>query len=158
MSIAIAALLGYSMAYPNYPASFISNLEQQIAAGGTAEEVQAMQAQLESLQHQQQFWPAQMLGWGGISLVLLLVMTATLYLPIRYRLDEKGVTVFFLGAPNFRKWGHYRNFYQHDTGVHLTTMPTPSALDPFRGHYLRYSNNRDEVAAFIKAHVVVENQ
>jgi len=156
MSIAIALLLGYAMAYPNFPDSYITDLEQKIETGGAVEEVLALQTQLDCLLRQQEFWPIQLLGWAGISLALLLAMTATLYLPIRYRLDEKGVMVFFLGAPNFRRWSHYRNFYVHDTGIHLTTMPTPSALDPFRGHYLRFDNNSEEVAAYIKAHIVVE--
>ncbi len=103
------------------------------------------------------WWP-QCIGWGGLSLLLLLGMTATIFLPVRYKLDVQGVTVSFLGAPSFRKWAHYRNFYSHDTGVHLTTMPTPSGLDPFRGHYLQYGaadsmGRREQVLAFVQQHL-----
>ncbi len=94
-----------------------------------------------------------MLAWGGVSLLLLLGFTAVIYLPVRYKLDSRGATVTFLGAPSFRPWEHYRNFYVHDTGVHLTTMPKPSGLDPFRGHFLQYSGNREAVVSYIKAHL-----
>lgn len=146
-------MLGFSMAYPNIPDSYIANLEQVVSEQADHAEAQA---ELSGLLRQREIWPQQVVGWAGISLMLLLVMTAALYLPIRYRLDTKGVTVFFIGAPNFRKWGHYRNYYIHDTGVHLTTMPTPSPLDPFRGHFLRFDQNRDEVMAYIKERIIVE--
>jgi len=98
------------------------------------------------------WWPA-MLGWGGIGFLLLVGMTMSLYLPVRYTLDDKGVMVRFFGAPSFRRWEHYRNYYPHDSGVHLTTMPQPSALDPFRGHFLLYDGNKREVDAYIAHHM-----
>jgi hypothetical protein len=103
------------------------------------------------------WWP-QALGWGGVSLLLLLGMTATIFLPVRYKLDLQGVTVYFLGAPSFRKWEHYRNFYVHKTGVHLTTLPQPSGLDPFRGHFLQYGaadgpGTAEQVAQYVEEHL-----
>ena len=154
LSIAISLMLGFSMAYPNIPESYIANLEQVVSEQS---DNAAAQDELAGLMLQQEIWPQQLVGWAGISLLLLLAMTSTLYLEVRYRLDPEGVTVFFLGAANFRKWQHYRNFYVHDTGVHLTTMPKPSPLDPFRGHFLRFDQNRDEVVAYIKGQISVEN-
>jgi hypothetical protein len=98
------------------------------------------------------WWP-QALGWGGVALLMLVGSTASLFLPVRYRLDPRGVTVWFLAAPSFRPWEHYRNYYVHDTGVHLTTMPTPSGLDPFRGHLLLYAGNKASVVEYIKGHI-----
>ena len=101
---------------------------------------------------QPNWWP-QAIGWGGFSLLALLGMTANLFLPVSYLLDNRGVTVRFLGLPSFRPWGHYRNYYAHDTGVHLTTMPDPSPLDPFRGHLLLFARNREDVMALVRAHI-----
>jgi hypothetical protein len=101
---------------------------------------------------QPDWWP-QALGWGGFSLLVLLGMCANLFLPVSYQLDARGVTVRFLGVPSFRPWDHYRNYYSHDTGVHLTTMPEPSPLDPFRGHLLLFAGNRTEVMGMVKAHI-----
>lgn len=95
----------------------------------------------------------ELLRWGGFALVFLLAGTASLFLPVRYRLDERGVTVWFLGVPSSRPWQHYRNYYLHATGVHLTTMPRPSALDPFRGHFLLFAGNREQVAPVLASHL-----
>lgn len=97
-------------------------------------------------------WP-EALAWGGLGLLLMLGMTAAVFLPVSYKLDEYGVTVRFFGTAGFRPWSHYRNFYDHPTGAHLTTMPKPSALDPFRGHYLLYRGNRAEVVAILQAQI-----
>jgi hypothetical protein len=104
-----------------------------------------------------QWWP-HALGFATVSLILLLGTTATIYLPVGYKLDARGVTVYFLGTASFRQWEHYRNFYVHPNGVHLTTMPKPSRLDPFRGHMLQFSERggagvKEAVCAFIRARI-----
>jgi len=100
--------------------------------------------------------PGSALGWSAFALLLLLGMTATIFTPVSYRLDEKGVSVRFVGTPSFRRWEHYRNYYVHKPGVHLTTMPQPSALDPFRGHMLMFDGNREAVVEYIARHIVKE--
>lgn len=84
-------------------------------------------------------------------------MTLSLLVPIGYTLDEKGVTVRFLGVPSFRQWQHYRNVYVHKNGVFLTSMRKPSGLDPFRGHFLLLtSENRDVIVLYAKRHIKAE--
>jgi len=96
-------------------------------------------------------------AYAPLAFLLLFGMTLTLFVPVTYRLDENGVTVFFLGTRSFRPWNHYKNFYPHKEGVFLTSMPKPSPLDPFRGHFLRFSENRDEVLAYLKSHIIRTN-
>jgi hypothetical protein len=103
------------------------------------------------------WWP-QAIGWSAMSLALLVGMNALVVLPVRYRLDGSGVTVWFLGVPSTRPWNHYRNAYFHRRLVHLTTLPRPSALDPFRGHALQFDpqaaqGNRAAVEPFIEQHL-----
>jgi len=103
------------------------------------------------------WWP-EMIGWSTVSFLLLFGMTSLIYLPVRYKLDARGVTVYFLGAPSFRAWTHYRNYYPHKDVVHLTTMPRPSPLDPFRGHSLQFGSAdtpgaRERVLAMLAAHI-----
>lgn len=84
-------------------------------------------------------------------------MTLSLLVPIRYVLDEKGVTVRFVGVPSFRQWQHYRNVYVHKNGIFLTSMRKPSGLDPFRGHFLLFTGeNRDLVVSYAKRHIKSE--
>jgi hypothetical protein len=170
ITLLIALLAGFSVTYPNYPEASLSNLREEVASGfdipsGPTEpmgEVRPLEPQeleqrrklLEQLEFQRQYWPLQMLAWGFMAALLLVGMTATLYLPVRHRLDDKGVTVWMLGVPNFRAWSHYRNHYFHDNGVYLTSLPQPMPrLDPFRGHFMRYGGNRAEVEAYVREHL-----
>ena len=92
-------------------------------------------------------------GWTGLAAVLLFGATLSMLVPIRYRLDESGVTVHFLGIRSFRPWAHYRNFYSHGNGIFLTAMARPSALDPFRGHFIFFNRNREQVVAYAGRHI-----
>lgn len=133
LCVIVALIGGFAFTYPNYSAEALSAAEQAARDN----------------------WWVSMIGWSGLSLLLLLGMTAAIYLPVRYTLDARGVTTRFLGVPTHRRWDHYRNFYVHDAGVHLTTMPQPSRLDPFRGHFLQFAGNRGEVVAFIERHMTL---
>ena len=161
--IAVAALFGYTVSVPNFSPDLRAHYEQQAqieldlaaeqAAGRmTAQEallVERARRNLEQFDAQPERWHGQWLAWSGISLLFLLGMTLVIYTPVGYKLDARGVTVRFLGVNSFRPWDHYRNFYAHPRVVHLTTMPKPSRLDPFRGHPLQFSGNRDAVLAYL---------
>jgi len=88
-----------------------------------------------------------------LALVFMFGATLSMLVPISYRFDADGVTVFFLGTRNFRRWEHYRNCYVHQNGVFLTSMPKPSGLDPFRGHFLLFAGNREEVASYARERI-----
>jgi len=92
-------------------------------------------------------------GFAGLAILLMFGMTLSMLVPIRYEFNNKGVIVFFLGTRSFRRWAHYRNFYVHKEGVFLTSMKKPSRLDPFRGHFLYYGGNRDEVVDYARKHI-----
>jgi len=148
--LAVALLAGFSFNYPNYATTPQATADGQLE--GPSADTQAEQEQLaEARAH----WIGQAIGWSFISFVLLISLTAMIYLPVRYKLDARGITTYLAGVPTHRPWSHYRNFYVHDTGVHVTTMPEPSALDAFRGHYLQFAENRDEVVAFLEKYMTL---
>ncbi|MEZ5337652.1 MAG: hypothetical protein R3F46_05250 [bacterium] len=163
LSLLLAVLLSWSVTVPNVPLEY----EQQLVSAG--EELGAapfamigerqytreqIAAELEQIRTAREQFPRQWLQWGLISLLLLLGMNASLYLPAAYELNEQGVKVSFMGLPSLRRWEHYRNYYAHERLVHLSTMPRPSALDPFRGHSLMFGpDNREAVLGFIAVHV-----
>jgi len=91
-----------------------------------------------------------------LAFVVMFGSTMSIYLPVRYRFTRKGVTVFFLGVPSFRPWQHYRQAYVHGNGVFLTSMPRPSRLDPFRGHFLKYADNGEEVVEYVRRFIPKE--
>ena len=53
-----------------------------------------------------------------------------------------------------RPWTAFRNLYPHAMGVHLSPFDRPSALDPFRGLFLRYAPGMGPAAeAFCRARI-----
>lgn len=85
------------------------------------------------------------LGW--ISAVLLPAALAKWFLPTRYELGPEGLAIRFLGITTRAPWSRFRRFYPHSVGVHLSTFEVPSPLDPFRGLFLRFRGNREDVVA-----------
>jgi len=150
--IVVALLAGFSFNYPNYSA--LPPAPGQAASDGSAAN-QGDESNANAIATDPELWLYRAAGTAIISLALLLGMTGMIYLPARYKLDENGVTGYLLGVPTFRPWRHYRNFYVHQNGVHLTTMPKPSPLDAFRGHFLQFYGNRDEVVAYIDEHMTL---
>jgi hypothetical protein len=49
-----------------------------------------------------------------------------------------------------KKWSQYRSCYPDKNGVLLSPFVRPSRLENFRGTYIRFWNNREEVVSFVK--------
>ncbi|MBL8067994.1 MAG: hypothetical protein JNM28_06070 [Armatimonadetes bacterium] len=88
--------------------------------------------------------------WGLlISLAAVFVSTAEYWLPIRFRLDEAGAESKIGLSTNLLRWGDLKRLIHTADGVRLSPLPSPSRLDEFRGVYLRFAGNREEVLAKI---------
>lgn len=88
--------------------------------------------------------------YAVIAAVVLFLSTMKYYFPVRYRLDGDGVRRWYLGFEKFRPWSDFRNIYVHDDGVFLAPFEKPSRLDAFRGLYVTYGRNKDEVVAYAR--------
>ncbi len=77
--------------------------------------------------------------WSLLAAALLMASLGRYFFPTAYRLTAEGVEVRFLGRRVQRPWTAFRNLYPHPMGVHLSPFERPSALDPFRGLFLRYA-------------------
>ncbi len=91
--------------------------------------------------------------YGAISFLLLLASVLSYFVPTRYVLDGRGVHVDSLGRMRFRPWDEVKNLYVHRDGIFLSPFAKPSRLDPFRGTYLRFRGNAEEVRRFCERHV-----
>ena len=85
------------------------------------------------------------LGW--LAAVLLPVSLGKWFLPTAYELRPDALSVRFCGITRRAPWTCFRRFYSHAVGVHLSPFESPSPLDPFRGMFLRFRGNREEVVA-----------
>lgn len=88
-----------------------------------------------------------------IAIILLGVTLRRYYLPTFYTLTQEVVETKFLLGRKRVEWHHFKNFYVHKIGVFLSPFEKPSYLDPFRGIFLRYYKNRDEVINFVRSRI-----
>ena len=91
--------------------------------------------------------------WAVASFVLLVLALGRYFVRTRYVLNSDGVRVRVLGRERFRPWSEVRAIYPHRDGVHLSPFASPSPLDPFRGMFVRFASNRQEVIEFCERHV-----
>ncbi len=90
---------------------------------------------------------------GGFWTLLAVVLLGGSVLPYfaltKYKLDPEGVTVFKTFYKVQKRWSQFRSYYPDKSGVLLSPFSQPSRLENFRGLYLRFSGNRDEVLDYV---------
>ena len=98
--------------------------------------------------------------FGFIALVVLFASVAKFYLPTRFRVTGRQVIIKGTTQTIKKPWTMFRSFYPDKNGVLLSPFVEPSRLENFRGIYLIFGNNRDEVIAFVKDRIteVKENE
>ena len=88
-----------------------------------------------------------------LTLVILYASLAKFYFPTRYRMSERGIQVKTMTQTLVKNWSMYRSFYPDKNGVLLSPFTRPTRLENFRGLYVMYDKNRDEVVEFVRRYV-----
>ena len=89
-------------------------------------------------------------GYAALAAAFLAGSLARYFAPTHYELDAAGVSVRFLGHLRRVGWGDVRRFFVAPEGVQLSPFARPSRLEAFRGTFLRFAGNRDEVVSFVE--------
>jgi len=84
-------------------------------------------------------------GMGLLALVLLWLATRDYWLPVRYSVGAKGAAARYLGAAYDIPWERVKYVTVTADGVKLSPLPPLSRLEPFRGVYPRFGDNREQV-------------
>lgn len=92
-----------------------------------------------------------------LSVVIMLGSLSPFYLPTRYELTEDKVKVNYVFHSMEKSWTLYRSYYPDKNGVLLSPFPRPSRLESFRGVYIRFAGNKEEVLGFIKGKMEKED-
>ena len=87
---------------------------------------------------------------GVIGFIAILLSTMELFLPLSYRLTARAARVKNGLSVTEIAWEDVKRVLPVSDGVKLSPLKNPSRLDAFRGVYLRYSNNEDEVSGKIR--------
>jgi len=91
--------------------------------------------------------------WAGVLAAGLLVAAISDFLfPVRYVMDEEGVWARGLVMRRRMAWAQVRRVARDELGVKLSPLARPSRLEAYRGIYLWFADNADEVMEFIARH------
>lgn len=102
-----------------------------------------------------------LLGWlyGPFFVILSLVILGgslgTYFLPTEYIVYSGGLETRFIGVTRRFAWDQFRSFYPDRNGVLLSPFPSPSRLENFRGLFVRFNHNRDDVLAIVRERVPI---
>jgi membrane-bound metal-dependent hydrolase YbcI (DUF457 family) len=88
--------------------------------------------------------------WALIGFGIIVLSLYDFILPTEFRLTNEGVERRILFLTRRRKWSVLHSFYPDRNGVFLSPFPRPSRLEGFRGLYVRYAGNREQVVSYIK--------
>jgi len=91
--------------------------------------------------------------WVVLGVVVLLVGVRQWFLPTHYRLDDTGAQLRILFYRRRQEWARIKRASADRRGVLLSPFPFPSRLEAFRGMYLRFAGNREQVMCFIQARI-----
>jgi hypothetical protein len=89
-----------------------------------------------------------------LSVVIMLGSLSPFFLPTYYELDENKIKVKFFFNTKEKEWSMFRSFYVDKNGVLLSPFEKPSRLENFRGLYVRFNRNKDEVVDFVRLKMV----
>ncbi len=91
--------------------------------------------------------------YGVLAAVLLTASVGDYLFPLTFTLSESGVEARGLIHRRRMTWRQVRRVLRDNLGVKLSPLPRPSRLDAFRGIYLWFEGNAEEVLAAIDHHV-----
>lgn len=82
--------------------------------------------------------------------IFLSLSLADYFLPISFRLTEKGAYRSGLLGGKFVPWEKVKHCYLDDKGIKLSVLPKRSALEGFKGLYLYFGDNQDELVEAVR--------
>jgi hypothetical protein len=85
-----------------------------------------------------------------LAILLFTMSLSTFFFPTRYEITAEKVTVRYLFTTVQKDMSSFRSFFPDKNGFLLSPFIGPSRLENFRGLYLRYHQNKEEVDVFMK--------
>lgn len=88
-----------------------------------------------------------------LALLIMLASLAKFYFPTNYKMSDRGVTVKTTTQTLFKEWKIYRSCYPDKKGLLLSPFVQPTRLENFRGLYVMFEGNGDEVTDFAQERI-----
>ncbi len=99
------------------------------------------------------YWSTYSLGYLLLAIFILMASLSAYFFPTTYEMTNEKITVKYIATKKEKTWETFRSFYADKNGVFLSPFPKPSRMENFRGLYVRYNDNKEEVLNFVKEHI-----
>ncbi|HVL39417.1 MAG TPA: hypothetical protein VM328_08525 [Fimbriimonadaceae bacterium] len=88
-----------------------------------------------------------------VGFVAILASTADYWMTVRNRIDANGCSVRYGFSVSAISWSEVKRVVVSEVGVKLSPLAETSRLSAFRGVFLRFEGNREEVLQAVRAHI-----
>ena len=85
--------------------------------------------------------------------VVMLFSSAEFLFPVSFEINEKGASSRVFLKKTEVLWKNVKRCYIDDYGIKLSTLGFRTRLEAFRGVYLRFNDNSEEVSALVRKYV-----
>ena len=92
-------------------------------------------------------------GYGLLSLCILVFSLAHYFFPARYKIDPLGISRTLLARELTRPWSDFRRVDARGNGLFLSPFSKPTRLDSFRGIFLPFHKNGEQVVYYVQQYV-----
>ena len=86
----------------------------------------------------------------AVALILFTCALSDYVFPVRYEITDRGASARTLTGRTFVEWDRVKKYYLDDRGIKLSTLGRPGRLEAYRGVYLRFGGNRDDVIQAVR--------
>ncbi|MEN6371034.1 MAG: hypothetical protein ABFD64_03390 [Armatimonadota bacterium] len=84
-----------------------------------------------------------------VTVLVLVGALSDFLLPMTFVITTKHVSAYTLAGKRMMAWEDVRKCYIDESGVKISPLPKASRLEAYRGVYLRFGDNREEVIAAV---------
>ncbi|MDF1543870.1 MAG: hypothetical protein P1R58_02065 [bacterium] len=91
--------------------------------------------------------------FAALALIAMFASVAKFYLPTYFTLTDRQVVIRSTTQTIRKDWSMFRSYYADKNGVLLSPFVEPSRLENFRGLYLIFDNNKQEVLTILDKHI-----
>ncbi len=95
--------------------------------------------------------------FGFLSLTVLFASVAKFYFPTYFTLTDTEVIIKSSTQTITKKWSEFRSYYPDKNGVQLSPFVDKSRLENFRGLYIIFDNNDEDVMKVVAQKIAMDS-
>ncbi len=92
----------------------------------------------------------------GLAVLILFGSLAGFYFPTRYRFYDNHLIVKTTAQTLRKEWSQFRSYYPDKNGVLLSPFGRRTRLENFRGLYIKFAGNHEQVMEIVRSKIDFE--